>query len=34
VILEDTVESVRGDVPFDLAGERNAFIDAAVQAGG
>jgi hypothetical protein len=34
VVLEDTVESVRNTVPLEPAGERNAFIDAALQAGG
>ena len=34
VVLEDTVLSVLGDVPSEPAGERNAFIDAALQAGG
>jgi hypothetical protein len=34
VALEDTVESVPSDVPFRPTDERNAFIEAAVQAGG
>ena len=34
VALEDIVESVAGEVSFDPAEERNAFIDAAIQAGG
>ena len=34
VALEDTVESVPGDGSADPAAERNAFLDAALQAGG
>ena len=34
VALEDTVESVPGEVSLDPVEERNAFIDAALQAGG
>jgi hypothetical protein len=34
VALEDTVESAHSDVPFEPTDERNAFIEAAVQAGG
>jgi hypothetical protein len=33
-VLEDTVTSIRGDVPPDPDGGRNAFIAAAVEAGG
>jgi hypothetical protein len=34
VALEDTAESAPSNAPFDPAEERNAFIGAAVQAGG
>lgn len=32
--VEDTVTSIRGDLPPEPSGERNAFIAAAVNAGG
>jgi hypothetical protein len=34
ISLEDTVTSIRGDVPASFSGEDNAFIAAAVNAGG
>jgi hypothetical protein len=34
ISVEDTVTSIRGDSPPDPSGERNAFIDAALNAGG
>ena len=34
ISLKDTVASMRGDSPPDPSGERNAFIAAAINAGG
>lgn len=34
ISVEDTVASVRGDSPSDPCGEQNAFIAAAIKAGG